>query len=110
MASPSPAHTYTYPPLPPSLTRALTNTLRLPNPTKTQHKILQPLLNQQSTLIKARTGTGKTIGYAIATVANALKKQKTAAAAAAAEGQERENTVILLPTKELGVQVGHTIR
>lgn len=88
--------TLEYPPFPPSITRALTHTLRLPHPTTTQHQILLPLLENQSILLKARTGTGKTVGYAIAAVVNAVTK--------------KQNTIILLPTKELGIQVGHTIR
>lgn len=73
-----------------SLHTQLLRNLPFENPTPIQRKTIPLILEKRSLMGIARTGSGKTLCYLIPAIMNAVNN---------------ENTIILLPTKELVLQV-----
>lgn len=81
------------------ITKALTNKLKLEHPTIVQTKGIPPALQGKDLLCRARTGSGKTICYAVPLVQRLLIDTESKGSAVPLRG------LVLVPTKELLVQV-----
>lgn len=73
-----------------NLPSQLYHNIKFDNPTPIQRKTIPLILEKRSIMGIARTGSGKTLCYLIPAIVNAINN---------------ENTLILLPTKELVIQV-----
>ena len=76
-------------------------TLGHAQPTPIQRAALTPALAGRDLVASAQTGSGKTLAFALPLL-QSLKRQGT--------GQRRPQALVLLPTRELAVQVGEVIR
>ncbi|MCK9469492.1 MAG: DEAD/DEAH box helicase, partial [Porticoccaceae bacterium] len=70
-------------------------------PTTIQARVIKPILAGRDLIASAQTGTGKTAGFALPIL------QKLAAGAKVTANQAR--ALVLVPTRELAVQVGDNI-
>ncbi|OLP82698.1 ATP-dependent RNA helicase dbp9 [Symbiodinium microadriaticum] len=85
------------------LTKALTDTLRLQRPTLVQSRGIPVALEGKDLLCRARTGSGKTLCYAIPLVQRLLQEVEAKGSATPLSG------LILVPTKELIAQVHRVV-
>merc|ERR550532_1322492 len=85
--------------LDPRLAKAITVTLGLERPTLVQSRGIPVALEGKDLLCRARTGSGKTLCYAVPLV------QRLLAAAEASGSPTPLGGLVLVPTKELVVQV-----
>uniref|UniRef100_A0A7S4W8V4 RNA helicase n=2 Tax=Alexandrium monilatum TaxID=311494 RepID=A0A7S4W8V4_9DINO len=85
--------------LDPRVAKALTTTLGLERPTLVQSRGIPVALEGKDLLCRARTGSGKTLCYAVPLVQRLLAAAEAKGTATALGG------IVLVPTKELVVQV-----
>ncbi|CAE7363503.1 DBP9 [Symbiodinium natans] len=85
------------------LTKALTDTLQLQRPTLVQSRGIPVALEGKDLLCRARTGSGKTLCYAIPLVQRLLQEVEAKGSATPLSG------LILVPTKELIAQVHRVV-
>ncbi len=84
-------------PLDERLQRAIADA-RYTNPTPIQEKAIPPVLEHRDLMGIAQTGTGKTAAFALPILQNLLQGE-------AVKGQKPIRVLVLLPTRELAIQV-----
>jgi len=89
--------------------------MKVTSPTGIQRKSIPAILARQDVLCTAQTGTGKTLAYLVPVVEQLLRKeavkQKQNEAKNPAEVLlARPSALILLPSRELALQVGHVAK
>lgn len=81
------------------------STLKFTHPTLVQAQAIPLILQGKDVLAKARTGSGKTAAYGIPAVQKVLTLKTAQEASDNASGKEGVKVVIMVPTRELALQV-----
>ena len=76
-------------------------------PTPVQHQAIAAVLQGQDVLACAQTGSGKTAAFALPLLQRALDDLL---AGRSATGERRAHTLVVVPTRELAVQVGEVFK
>ena len=76
-------------------------------PTPVQTQAIAAVLQGQDVLACAQTGSGKTAAFALPLLQRALED---ALAGRAASGESRAHTLVVVPTRELAIQVGEVFK
>lgn len=79
----------------------------LKEPTPVQTQAIAAVLQGQDVLARAQTGSGKTAAFALPLLQRALED---ALAGRTASGERRAHTLVVVPTRELAVQVGEVFK
>lgn len=87
----------------PSIKRALSEVLKYTNMTVVQEKSIDTILNGLDVFVKARTGTGKTLGFLIPAIDILLRNQ--ASTKPGSPGYIKPILMIISPTRELVLQI-----
>ncbi|CAD7936777.1 unnamed protein product [Amoebophrya sp. A120] len=73
--------------------------------TQVQAESLPPIMEHKDVFAKAKTGTGKTIGFLLPTIEKIWQARANANSAAAKKDQGRISALVLSPTRELAMQI-----
>lgn len=87
-------------PVLPALKRALGETFRYETMTSVQARAIAPALDASDLLVKARTGTGKTLAFLLPALHRVLSRP----------GREGIGILVVSPTRELAQQIGEEAR